>query len=60
MNLGWEELYYLLHESLKLQSHYAALLNMHDGGTRLQFPTVEDWARRNRQIEKDKPIKSNQ
>jgi len=30
----------------KLQSHYAALLNMHDGGNRLQFTTAEDWIAR--------------
>lgn len=32
-----------LEESVKLQSHYAALLNMHDGGERLQFTTAEEW-----------------
>lgn len=32
-----------LEESVKLQSHYAALLNMHDGGKRLQFTTSEEW-----------------
>lgn len=32
-----------LAESLKLQSHYAVLLNHHDGGTRLIFPTVDAW-----------------
>jgi hypothetical protein len=31
-----------LEESVKLQSHYAMLLNMHDGGKRLQFASAED------------------
>jgi hypothetical protein len=38
-----------LAESVKLQAHYAALLNMHDGGRRLIFPTVESWLARLRQ-----------
>lgn len=32
-----------LQESVKLQSHYAKLLNMHDGGERLAFDTPEEW-----------------
>lgn len=32
-----------LEESVKLQSHYAWLLNMHDGGERMQFPRATDW-----------------
>jgi len=35
-----------LAESVKLQAHYAALLNMHDGGQRMVFPTVEAWLER--------------
>lgn len=34
-----------LEESVKLQSHYAELLNMHDGGKRRMF-TVESWLAR--------------
>lgn len=41
-----EELRCALEQSLKLQSHYAALLNMYDGGTRMQFKTVEAWMKR--------------
>lgn len=33
-------------ESVKLQSHYARLLNTYDGGQRLQFDTVESWMER--------------
>jgi hypothetical protein len=35
-----------LDESVKLQSHYALLLNMHDGGKRLQFTSPEKWIER--------------
>lgn len=39
------ELEAALAESVKLQSHYADLLNMHDGGERMQF-TVDSWLAR--------------
>jgi hypothetical protein len=29
--------------SVKLQSHYASLLNMHDGGERITFSDLTDW-----------------
>lgn len=29
--------------SLRLQSHYAKLLNQHDGGLRLEFKTIDEW-----------------
>ena len=32
-----------LQQSVELQSHYAELLNMHDGGQRLQFANIEAW-----------------
>ena len=32
-----------LEQSVELQSHYAELLNMHDGGQRLTFANVEAW-----------------
>lgn len=35
-----------LEESVKLQSHYAELLNIYDGGRRLKFKTAADWIRR--------------
>lgn len=44
------ELRHALVESLKLQSHYAELLNMHDGGERIQFPTIEAWLERLRSV----------
>lgn len=35
-----------LEESVKLQSHYAKLLNMHDGGNRIPFENADQWIRR--------------
>jgi hypothetical protein len=32
-----------LEESVKLQSHYAQLLNVWDGGERMQFPDASAW-----------------
>jgi hypothetical protein len=44
------ELSAALEESVKLQAHYAKLLNMHDGGERMIFPTVESWLARLRRL----------
>jgi hypothetical protein len=38
-----------LHESVKLQSHYAELLNMHDGGHRITFRDAAAWIARLRE-----------
>lgn len=35
-----------LAESVKLQSHYAKLLNMYDGGTRSTFSCFGEWIQR--------------
>ncbi len=35
-----------LEKSVKLQSHYAELLNMYDGGARMQFASADDWIKR--------------
>jgi len=51
MRVGYEELEYALEESVKLQSHYAELLNMYDGGKRLVFKDVNEWIVRLRQLE---------
>lgn len=32
-----------LEESVKLQSHYAVLLNMYDGGERHEFASAAEW-----------------
>lgn len=39
-----------LTESIKLQNHYGHLLNMHDGGERMQFPSVQSWIDRLRAV----------
>ena len=36
----------LLEESFKLQVHYAELLNMHDGGERIVFDSIEQFEER--------------
>ena len=43
------ELALALDESVKLQSHYAMLLNMHDGGERMQFANAAAWIARLRE-----------
>jgi hypothetical protein len=35
-----------LEKSLKLQAHYAKLLNMHDGGKRCIFKSADEWINR--------------
>lgn len=35
-----------LEKSVTLQSHYASLLNMHDGGERMTFASAEEWLAR--------------
>lgn len=35
-----------LTKSVELQSHYAGLLNMYDGGERKQFASAEEWIQR--------------
>ena len=42
-NFGYDEIWYALEESVKLQSHYAELLNMFDNGQRLQFKNANEW-----------------
>lgn len=41
-----------LRQSVALQSHYAVLLNMHDGGHRLVFDSADDWIARLNQVRK--------
>lgn len=38
-----EELRRGLAESVRYQSHYAELLNMHDGGGRISFQSADAW-----------------
>lgn len=46
------ELKIALEESVKLQAHYAELLNMHDGGERMIFKSVKEWIERLQEIGK--------
>lgn len=39
-----------LNESLKLQSHYARLLNKYDNGERMSFYSIEDWIKRLKEL----------
>jgi hypothetical protein len=41
-----DELRLALEESVQLQSHYAQILNMHDGGQRLAFANAAAWIQR--------------
>lgn len=52
MTFGYDELWYALEESVKLQSHYANLINMYDGGQRIQFKDAKEWLLRLRKVEK--------
>ena len=54
MTFERDELEYALEESVKLQSHYAKILNGYDGGRRLEFQSTEDWMLRLRKIQDDK------
>ena len=40
-----------MNESVKLQAHYAKLLNMHDGGQRTVFKNTDEWLARLEQME---------
>lgn len=40
-----------LNRSLALQSHYAKLLNMHDGGNRMVFADADEWIARLRMLD---------
>jgi len=45
-----KELLIALKESLKLQAHYAKLLNEYDNGERVVFENVENWINRLRDL----------
>lgn len=49
-----DELRAALEESVKLQSHYAGLLNEYDGGFRRQFATADEWIQRLRECKASK------
>jgi hypothetical protein len=45
------ELRRALKRSLRLQAHYAMLLNMHDGGQRMIFTEIDQWLARLREVD---------
>lgn len=45
-----EEIWHALEESVKLQSHYATLLNQLDGGERVTFAGPDAWIQRLRRV----------
>jgi len=46
-----DELRAALEQSVKLQAHYAALLNEYDGGGRMVFRDAEHWLARLRELD---------
>ncbi len=52
--LKLDEIYDALEESIKLQSHYAYLLNMYDSGQRMQFKNAMEWIERLREVDKQR------
>jgi hypothetical protein len=46
------ELALALEESVRLQAHYAGLLNAYDGGARIQFQNAAEWIDRLRSLRK--------
>ncbi len=50
---------FALEESVKLQSHYAKLLNMHDGGRRLEFKDANEWRQRLKMLREKSTEKDN-
>lgn len=53
-NITRAELLEALKESVKLQSHYAELLNMYDGGERIIFNNADNWIKRLEYLKKQK------
>jgi hypothetical protein len=50
-----EELREALEKSVKLQTHYAGLLNIWDGGQRMYFKDADEWLARLRYLRDLKP-----
>lgn len=48
-----EQVWKALTESVKLQTHYAGILNQYDGGVRIQFFSTEAWLERLRALEQN-------
>lgn len=48
---NYEEVTNALEKSVALQGFYAGLLNMYDGGKRIEFKTADEWIRRLRECD---------
>ena len=48
-----QEFRFALEQSVRLQSHYAKLLNQYDGGTRRVFASADEWMARLREMESE-------
>lgn len=48
----YNEVWKALERLVQLQSHYADLLNMHDGGQRIAFKSAAEWLLRLRKMGK--------
>lgn len=44
------EIWVALEELVKLQSHYARILNQYDGGNRLEFQSANEWMDRQKRM----------
>jgi hypothetical protein len=53
-NYGYDEIWYALEEAIKLQAHYAELINMHDGGQRIPFKSAKEFLDRLRKLSNKK------
>jgi len=53
IEVNYDELDHALQESVRLQAHYANLLNMWDGGKRAIFNSTNDWIKRLREMRKE-------
>lgn len=51
MPFSYDEVWEALEESVKLQSHYASILNDYDGGARIQFKDANEWLYRLRALQ---------
>lgn len=49
-----DECYEALEKSVKLQSHYAEILNQYDGGKRIIFNNALHWISRLRELKEQK------
>jgi len=51
MAFSYDEVWEALEKSVKLQSHYAELLNMYDASQRMRFKDANEWLHRLRKLD---------